>query len=104
MLKPIGNYIYSKPIKVYEYMAAGIPYICSNFPEWENVAERSGAGICIDPDDPKALAEAINGFLSDRQKAQAMGASGYEFVRNECSWSNETVALISLYGQIEGLR
>ena len=97
ILKPIQNYFYSQPIKIFEYMASGIPFICSNFPLWVQIANESGAGVCVDPSDPIKLAETINGLLSDRSKAEKMGQSGYKYVTCNCSWSIEEKKLISLY-------
>ena len=97
ILRPIQNYYYSQPIKMYEYMAAGIPFICSNFPLWEKVANDSGAGICVDPMDPEMLSEKINDLLSNRNKAEQMGKNGHEYVIQKCTWAIEEKKLIGLY-------
>ena len=100
ILKPIENYYYSKPIKVYEYMAAGLPYICSDFPGWRKVAEESNAGICVDPEDIQAVREAIISLLNDREKGQQMGRQGREYVIRHCNWGNEEKNLLLLYETI----
>ena len=100
VLKPIENYYYSKPIKVYEYMAAGLPYICSDFPGWRQVAEDSGAGICVDPENITQISDAINMLLDDRALGQAMGHKGREYVTKKCNWGNEEEKLIGLYSQL----
>ena len=100
ILKPIENYYYSKPIKIYEYMAAGLPYICSDFPGWRRVAEESGAGICVDPENIAEIRKAITFLLQNREKAQRMGNKGREYVAAQCNWENEEKSLIYLY---EGL-
>ncbi|MBO4649759.1 MAG: glycosyltransferase [Clostridiales bacterium] len=102
ILKPIDNYFYSQPIKMYEYMAAGLPFVCSDFPGWRKVAEESGAGICVDPMDNAAITEAINTLLKDLSKAQEMGRKGRDYVVNNCTWSIEAKRLISLYNELGG--
>ena len=97
ILKPIENYYYSKPIKVYEYMAAGLPYICSDFPGWRKVAQECGAGICVDPADVSSISGVINSLIADREKAQAMGSMGREYVVKNCNWGNEEKSLLLLY-------
>ena len=97
ILKPIENYFYSQPIKMYEYMAAGIPFVCSDFPGWRKVAEESGGGICVDPEDTDAIAEAISGLLSDRRKAEEMGRKGHAYVTENCTWEKEEEKLLALY-------
>ncbi len=100
ILKPIENYYHSRPIKVYEYMAAGLPYICSNFPDWIKVAEESGAGICVDPSNIEEISNAISKLLSDRDKSREMGCKGREYVIKYCNWANEEISLLALYDKI----
>lgn len=97
ILKPIENYYYSQPIKVYEYMAAGIPYICSDFPGWRKLAEESGAGICVDTENVMEISKTIELLLKDRNFAQQMGRNGREYVMSNCNWTNEEKRLLSLY-------
>lgn len=97
ILKPIRNYYDSQPIKMFEYMAAGLPFICSDFPGWRRVAQESGAGICVDPGDTAAIAAAIRRLLTDRETAQAMGRLGREYVIAHCTWKNEEQTLLALY-------
>lgn len=102
ILKPIENYYYSQPIKMYEYMAAGLPFICSDFPGWRKVAEESQAGICVDPNDTELIGETIRKLLSDRNETQIMGRSGREYVLEHCTWSIEEQSLLSLYNEVRG--
>lgn len=97
ILKPISNYFYSQPIKLYEYMAAGIPFICSDFPLWRELAIVSGAGICVSPEDIKDISRAINQLLNDRELAQKMGRNGRQFVTKDCLWDKEEEKLVKLY-------
>lgn len=102
VLKPMQNYYYSQPIKMYEYMAAGIPFICSDFPGWRKVAEESGGGVYVAFDDYDGIEAAIRGFLADRQRAQEMGQCGHDYVITHCSWINEERKLIALYNALRG--
>lgn len=102
ILKPIENYYYSQPIKMYEYMAAGLPFVCSDFPGWRTIAEESQAGVCVDPNDTKLIGETISELLSDREKAQQMGKNGREYVISHCTWSIEEQNLLSLYNEVRG--
>ncbi len=101
ILKPIENYYYSQPIKMYEYMAAGLPFVCSNFPGWVQIAKESEAGICVDPENLDEIAQAINSLLKDRSKAQEMGRKGHDYVVSNCTWANEENTLVRLYKELE---
>lgn len=57
---PSPNHVFSQPNKLFEYMSAGMPVVCSNFDLWRTVVEAGECGICVDPSDPKEIGEAIN--------------------------------------------
>ncbi len=100
VLQPCENYITSKPVKMYEYMAAGLPVICSDFPEWKGLMEETGAGIYVNPEDPDAVAEAINYMLQHRKEAQEMGRRGRKAVERRFSWAVEEKKLLALYQEL----
>ena len=78
-------------------MAAGLPYICSDFPLWQELTVASGAGICVNPENTAELSKAISILLADRKKAQTMGKKGREYVIKHCTWSIEEKKLLALY-------
>ena len=86
---------------MFEYMAAGLPFVCSDFPLWSKFAEESGAGFCVDPSDNGAIRNAIQRLLNDRKLAEKMGRQGRECVTAYYSWANEEKKLIDLYSVIE---
>lgn len=96
-LHPTINYLDSLPIKMFEYMSAGIPVIASNFPLWKEIIEGSNSGICVDPMDSNSIANAINLLLNDRQLAERMGSNGRKIVTEKYNWRHEASKLIALY-------
>lgn len=100
LLTPAHNYVNSQPVKMFEYMAAGLPFVCSDFPLWRGFAEESGAGFCVDPYDTGAIRAAIRRLLDDRKLAEEMGRKGRECVMARYSWANEEKTLLDLYDQI----
>ena len=97
VLQPASNYINSQPIKIYEYMAAGLPYICSDFPAWKELTKETGAGVCVNPKDAEELAAAISILLNNPQKAEIMRRKGRLAAVNQFSWDAERKKLIKLY-------
>ena len=47
------------PTKVYEYMAAGLPVIVSDYPFMRRSVQQDDFGIAVDPADVQAVAQAI---------------------------------------------
>lgn len=98
-LHPVINYLDALPIKMFEYMAAGIPVIASNFPLWREIVEGNGCGICVDPLNPEEIASAIEMLIRDRKRAEEMGANGARAVRDHFNWCAEERKLLSFYSR-----
>jgi glycosyltransferase involved in cell wall biosynthesis len=96
----LPNHVNAQPNKIFEYMASGIPVIGSNFPLWKEIIEENNCGICVDPTNPRKIAEAIE-FLKDNPEiAKEMGANGKSLVVSKYNWNMEEKKLISLYTDI----
>jgi len=97
---PVPNEIDAQPIKLYEYMSAGLPIIASNFPLLKQVIEDAGCGLLVDPMDPKAIAAAMRWILAHPTAAEAMGARGRQAVEKTYNWDAEAAKLIHLYQKL----
>lgn len=96
-LHPIVNYLDALPVKMFEYMAAGLPVIASNFALWKQIIEGNQCGLCVDPLNPKAIAEAIDYLVTHPEEAEKMGLNGQRAVQELYNWGNEERKLIQLY-------
>jgi glycosyltransferase involved in cell wall biosynthesis len=94
---PVGNHITALPNKMFEYMAAGIPIICSNFPLWQEIVAEVRCGICVDPWNSIEIAAAIRYILDHPEEAQRMGENGQRAVREKYNWEMESRKLKKLY-------
>lgn len=72
----------SVPCKTYSIMAAAKPYIASvdeGSTVWK-LTDQVGCGVCVEPENGRALAEAVLRLQNDEQGRQAMGQNGRQFV------------------------
>jgi glycosyltransferase involved in cell wall biosynthesis len=100
-LHPVINYIDSLPVKMFEYMAAGLPVISSNFPLWKQIIEGNQCGLCVDPLDPQAIADAIDYLIANPDEAEKMGRNGQRAVQKIYNWSIEEKKLFGLYDSLD---
>ena len=98
-LHPTNAYIESLPVKMFEYMAAGIPVIASNFPLWKEIVEGNNCGICVDPLDPKEIGGAIQYLIDNPKESEKMGKNGLRAAINTYNWSLQEKKLFSFYKQ-----
>jgi len=65
-----------------EYMAAGLPVICTELGTGTSIVNQHGeTGLVVHANDPDALAEAVNRLLADRALRERMGRAGRVRVR-----------------------
>ncbi|MBV6493626.1 MAG: hypothetical protein LDLANPLL_01649 [Turneriella sp.] len=99
-LLPAPNHIDAQPNKMFEYMSAGVPVIASNFPLWREIIEGNQCGVCVDPLNPKAIAEAIDYLVKNPKEAERMGRNGQRAVQKKYNWKIEEKKLLGLYKAI----
>lgn len=99
-LHPVINYLDALPVKMFEYMAAGVPVIASDFPLWKQIIEDSGCGLCVDPFDPSAIADAIDYLVCHPEMAEQMGRNGQQAVAEKYNWDIEKQKLLLLYQDV----
>jgi len=102
VLHPEPNYINSYPVKLFEYMCAGIPVIASDFPIFRSIVECSQCGLLVDPLNPRELAAAIEYLTTHPAEAREMGARGRLAVETHYNWANEKEFLLGLYREVCG--
>ena len=69
------------PSKMFEAMGAGVPVVASMLGEAQAVVNEAGAGICVPPEDPQAIANAVLQLYGDPALRARMGKSGRQYVK-----------------------
>ncbi len=99
-LHPVPNYVHSQPIKMFEYMSAGIPVIASDFPLWRDIVLGNDCGVVVDPMQPGDIAAAIDRLVTDPAEARRLGENGRRAVRERYSWEAEVPSLLRFYREV----
>lgn len=99
---PVQSYVESQPVKLFEYMAAGLPVIAADFPRFREIVEANGCGICVPPLDTTAIAAAIEQIFERPEQAEEMGRRGRDLVLRSFNWEREVETLFSFYDRVLG--
>ena len=74
------------PMKMYEYMACGIPVIASNFVGYGPVVAGVGAGLSVESGNSAEIALAVCALAKDQVLRETMGRKGRRAVEERFNW------------------
>jgi len=100
LYQPAPNHDEAGPHKFFEYMAAGIPFVASDFPLWRGIVERGGCGLVANPQDTATIANAIEYLLKHLVEATCMGMNSRRAFEQRYNWEAEEPTLLNLYETI----
>ena len=90
------------PTKVYEYMAAEMPVLISDFPYNRKIIEKHRFGLVANPTDVEDIAAKITWLLEHPEEAEEMGKNGKRLLEAEFTWERAAEPeLLRLYREIE---
>jgi len=101
-LLPTLNYQKAIPVKLIEYMAAGLPVVGSRFGYIEQILLEDNCGRLAEPEDPKSLAQEICYLLDNPAQALTYAQNGWDAFHNKYSWESEEKKLLAVYEQVLG--
>ncbi|RLP07685.1 glycosyltransferase family 4 protein [Propionibacterium australiense] len=87
---------YFSPLKVYEYLAAGLPVVASRVGQLPAILD--GLGVLVPPSDPAALAGAIDALAADPGRREALGGTGRRRAEERHSWAGVVDRIMRLAG------
>ncbi len=96
-LHPVERYTVGMPVKLFEYMAAGLPVIASNFPLWKEIVEGDNCGLTVNPLDSREIAGAVEYLIDHPDEAKKMGENGKKAATEKYNWGTESKKLLAIY-------
>ena len=82
---PLPSFYFS-PLKIVEYMAAGICAVASDLGQIRTLLAGGARGVLIEPGDAGALADAILRLAGDRAAAAELGARARAYALTTLTW------------------
>lgn len=92
---------YFSPLKVYEYMAAGLPVVASRIGQLTEIIEHDRTGVLCPPGDPVALALALAHLGASPEKRGQLGQWARAAVLRRHTWDRVAERILQL-GAVAG--
>jgi len=90
--RPLSLGFYWSPLKIFEYMAAGLPVVAPSVDRLPSLVSHAREGLLYDPAFPGALASALE-RLTDPALRQSYGRAARERAVRDYSWAAHCRAL-----------
>lgn len=87
---------YFSPLKVYEYMAAGVPVVASRIGQVEKLIDADVNGLLVPPGDPAALAAALERLHAAPELRVRLGHAARRTVLHEYTWDKVAQRILDL--------
>lgn len=89
---------YFSPLKVYEYLAAGLPVVASDIGTLPQTLGHGRLGTLVPPGDPSAIAQAVAALDDDPARRTALGAAARDAAVVRHDWTRVVDRILALAG------
>jgi glycosyltransferase involved in cell wall biosynthesis len=89
---------YFSPLKIYEYMASGLPVVASNIGQIKEIIHNGKNGTLVPPDNPSALALALDRLQKVPELRARLGVAARSTIVGKHSWDTIVGRILFLCG------
>lgn len=97
---PVKNALDSIPIKLYEYLACGLPVIISDYPKWKTFIKNNQVGFTVDCFDTKMVGLKVAEIIKNKKKSSEMSQLGRQLFESKYNWEDQQNKLYNFYENI----
>jgi len=93
------NQYYSLSNRFFDYIMAGIPQVCVNYPEYKTINDQYNVALMIDETDEQTIADALNKLLQNKNLHEQL-KQNCVIAREQLNWQVEEKKLIDFFRNI----
>ncbi len=94
------NYFYALPNKIFDYIQADVPVLCSDFPEMSKIVKKYNIGEVLNSHEPHKIAEQIKNIFKNSDKIQEW-KKNLKHAKKEFCWQNEEKIIFDIFDKIQ---
>lgn len=98
---PTPHHLETVPTKLYQYLHAGLPVLCSDFPQYRALIEKHGCGAVVPPGDTAAAFRILKRWTEDAARYRELAANARAAAAHY-RWDAMGLRLVRLYKKLLG--
>ncbi|NOY73889.1 MAG: glycosyltransferase family 4 protein [Gammaproteobacteria bacterium] len=98
---PALDNFYFSPLKVFEYMAAGLPVIASDIGQIKTIIQHEQQGLLVTPGSASALSKALQQLVDHPQQALQLGYQAQQYIFAHYTWDAVAQRILEQVSEID---
>ena len=95
------TYRYPSSNKMYQYLSAGLPILCSQLDIFEKDFVENGVGISVNARDVESIKNGINKFIENPKMIKDMRKKAIELSKSIFNWKTQEKKLLDMYNKLK---
>lgn len=100
---PYTEYV-THPVKLFEYMAYGLPVLCPNLPKMARFVHEHEVGLTADPTDPESIARATARLICSPGERAEFGRNGRRAFLQQFNWEALEPHYVGVFERLQPAR
>jgi glycosyltransferase involved in cell wall biosynthesis len=88
------------PIKLFEYMAFGLPVIFSDQGPSARIIKEANCGLLVNTNNIESVVEAMRALIANKELYFLLSENGKKAVATKYNWEKEKHKLLAIYNQL----
>ena len=96
-LRKKEHFVRSLPVKLFDYMSAGLAIVMPAYPLSKDIILKSNCGVIVDTSDLQDMVAKVKYLLENPNVRREMGQNGLKYAKKHFSWYTQEQKLLSFY-------